>query len=56
MLKPNRSDPNGQGYQIYRERMLKNRWLSEETKQKAVKKLDTMKLYIGYPEKVREMT
>ena len=37
--------------EVYRERMLKNEWLSEETKQKAVKKLDTMKLYIGYPEK-----
>ena len=42
--------------EVYRERMLKNEWLSEETKQKAVKKLDTMKLYIGYPEKVREVT
>ena len=39
--------------QVYRQRLLKNDWLSEATKQEAVKKLDTMALHIGYPDKVR---
>ncbi len=35
----------------FRGRIEKLDWLSEETKQKAVKKLETMKLKIGYPDK-----
>lgn len=35
----------------FRGRIQKISWLSEETKQKAVKKLDTMKVKIGYPDK-----
>lgn len=35
----------------FRSRIEKIDWLSDETKQKAVKKLDTMKLKIGYPDK-----
>ncbi|KXT82225.1 M13-type metalloendopeptidase [Streptococcus panodentis] len=41
---------------VYRERLLKNDWLSEETKQEAVKKLDSMILRIGYPDKIQEET
>lgn len=37
--------------QTFRTRIAKITWLSEETKQKAVKKLDTMKIKIGYPDK-----
>ncbi len=35
----------------FRGRIQKLDWLSDETKQKAVKKLDTMKVKIGYPDK-----
>lgn len=34
---------------IYKEGLQKNDWLSEETKAQAIKKLDAMKLLIGYP-------
>jgi putative endopeptidase len=35
---------------VYKERLDKNEWLSEETKKKAIKKLETMNVKIGYPE------
>lgn len=41
---------------VYRERLEKNDWLSEDTKKEAIKKLDTMTLFIGYPEDVTEAT
>lgn len=36
---------------VYKERVQKLDWMSEETKAAAIRKLDTMKFYIGYPEK-----
>lgn len=35
----------------YKEKIKNATWLSEKTREKAIKKLDTMKLKIGYPEK-----
>lgn len=35
----------------YKEKIKNTTWLSEKTREKAIKKLDTMKLKIGYPEK-----
>lgn len=36
----------------YKERLSKNTWLSENTIKKAILKLDTMKIKIGYPDKI----
>lgn len=36
--------------QTYREKLEQNDWLSESTKEKAILKLDTMQIYIGYPD------
>ena len=36
---------------IYRERILSLDWMSEETREKAVRKLDTMQIKVGYPDK-----
>ncbi|QQK08784.1 M13 family metallopeptidase [Miniphocaeibacter halophilus] len=38
----------------YKERLKNNEWLSEETKAGALKKLDSMAIKIGYPEKLPE--
>lgn len=38
---------------IYEKRLHENTWLSEETKGKAIKKLETLGLKIGYPDKVQ---
>ncbi len=38
--------------EVYKERIKKLDWLTEETKTKALKKLDSMNIQIGYPEKV----
>jgi putative endopeptidase len=38
--------------ETYRERLTANTWLSEETRIKALRKLDTMALQIGYPDKI----
>lgn len=35
---------------VYRERIQKLDWMSDVTKAKAIRKLDTMKLHIGYPD------
>ncbi len=41
---------------IYRERIQKLDWLSDATKQKAIKKLDTMGIKVGGPDKIPETT
>ncbi|MDZ4417398.1 M13 family metallopeptidase [Bacillus cereus] len=40
---------------IYRNKLLKNDWLSEKTKAAAIKKLDTMKIHVGYPDKLDDV-
>lgn len=40
----------------YKERILANNWLSDTTKQAAVKKLDNLSYHIGYPSDVSERT
>ncbi|WP_176707743.1 M13-type metalloendopeptidase [Bacillus sp. FJAT-26390] len=40
---------------IYRNKLLKNDWMSEKTKTEAIKKLDAMKVHIGYPDKLDDM-
>lgn len=40
--------------QSYKERLSNNNWLSDETKKKAIVKLDKMKVKIGYPDKLSE--
>ncbi|MDO4432714.1 MAG: M13 family metallopeptidase [Aerococcaceae bacterium] len=37
---------------VYKERLSKNDWLSEQTRELAIKKLDSMKFFVGYPETV----
>ncbi|MEK4504257.1 M13 family metallopeptidase [Bacillus sp. FSL R12-0069] len=37
---------------IYRNKLLKNDWLSEKTKTAAIKKLDAIKIQVGYPDKL----
>ncbi|MFZ8765238.1 M13 family metallopeptidase [Enterococcus diestrammenae] len=37
---------------IYQERLEKNTWLSYETRQKAITKLNTLGIHVGYPEKI----
>lgn len=39
----------------YKQRLEKNQWLSKETIQKAILKLDTMIIKIGYPDKVSDL-
>ncbi|MDE5545157.1 MAG: M13 family metallopeptidase, partial [Malacoplasma sp.] len=39
----------------YKERLNKNEWLSKETKEKAILKLDKMKIKIGYPDNLSEV-
>lgn len=39
----------------YKERLTKNTWLSEETKKKAILKLNKMKIKIGYPNELSEV-
>lgn len=39
----------------YKDRLAKNTWLSNKTKQKAILKLDKMVLKIGYPDKCQEV-
>lgn len=38
---------------IYKKRLEANTWLSEETKKKAIVKLNKMELHVGYPEKIQ---
>lgn len=37
--------------EVYKQRLQKLDWMSDKTKQKAIKKLDTMDMKIGYPDK-----
>ena len=37
---------------IYRERLEVNDWLGEETREKAIAKLDAMTIYVGWPDKL----
>ncbi|WP_172255608.1 M13-type metalloendopeptidase [Saccharibacillus deserti] len=39
---------------VYKQRIEKLDWMSETTKTKALKKLDTMKVKVGYPEKAED--
>ncbi|WEV45082.1 peptidase M13 [Streptococcaceae bacterium ESL0687] len=40
---------------IYQERLSDNNWLSKETIDKAIEKLDAMTVFIGYPDKLPEI-
>ncbi|MFF2017037.1 M13-type metalloendopeptidase [Paenibacillus sp. NPDC058177] len=40
---------------VYKNKFLKNDWMSEQTKKEAIKKLDHLKVHIGYPDKLDEM-
>lgn len=37
---------------VYRDKFHKNDWMSAETKKEAIKKLDNLKVHIGYPDKL----
>ncbi|MFF2481660.1 M13 family metallopeptidase [Paenibacillus sp. NPDC058071] len=37
---------------IYKEKLQENDWMSEATKTEAIKKLDNMKIHVGYPDKL----
>jgi putative endopeptidase len=37
---------------VYQERIEANDWLQEETKQKAIKKLSTLEVHVGYPDEL----
>ena len=37
---------------VYKERLAKNDWLTPETREKAIVKLNVIKPYIGYPEEL----
>lgn len=37
---------------VYRQRLQNNTWLSEDTKQAALRKLDTMSIQVGYPDHI----
>ena len=39
---------------VYKERLAKNDWLSAETREYAIKKLDAMKFFVGYPDQISE--
>ncbi|WP_412031967.1 M13-type metalloendopeptidase [Malacoplasma muris] len=41
--------------QSYKDRLIDNDWLTEKTKNKAILKLDTMNLKMGYPDKLSKM-
>ncbi|MFF2090863.1 M13-type metalloendopeptidase [Paenibacillus sp. NPDC058174] len=40
---------------VYRDKLLNNDWMSEQTKTEAIKKLDHMKTHIGYPDKLEDI-
>lgn len=40
---------------IYQERLEKNDWLSDETKKKAIVKLNALELKVGYPDKIEDI-
>jgi len=40
---------------IYKNKLLKNDWMSEKTKTEAIKKLDFMKVHVGYSDKLDDM-
>ncbi|QWC00145.1 M13 family peptidase [Mycoplasmatota bacterium] len=37
---------------VYQERISNNTWLKEDTKEKAIKKLSTLKVHVGYPDEL----
>ncbi|MGT2959768.1 M13-type metalloendopeptidase [Streptococcus caballi] len=41
---------------VYRSRLRQNNWLSDQTKAEAINKLEKMHYYIGYPDKVSDLT
>jgi len=40
---------------IYKNKLLKNDWMSEKTKKEAIKKLDFMKVHVGYSDKLDDV-
>lgn len=41
--------------EVYKNRIVQNTWLSETTKQTALRKLDTMAIHVGYPDKIDDI-
>ncbi|SDT40304.1 putative endopeptidase [Paenibacillaceae bacterium GAS479] len=40
---------------VYKNKLLKNDWMSEQTKKEAIKKLDNMNMLVGYPDKLADV-
>ena len=40
---------------VYRQRLTENEWLSDETREMAIRKLDHMSIHVGYPDEARPM-
>ncbi|OXM15752.1 M13-type metalloendopeptidase [Paenibacillus herberti] len=40
---------------VYKNKLLKNNWMSEQTKKEAIKKLDNMNMLVGYPDKLADI-
>lgn len=40
---------------VYRQRLTENEWLSDETREMAIRKLDHMSVHVGYPDEARPM-
>ena len=49
-----RREKSGDHDDVYKERLAKNDWLTPETREKAIVKLNVIKPYIGYPEELPE--
>lgn len=41
---------------VYRQRLTENEWLSDETREMAIRKLDHMSIHVGYPDEARPCT
>ena len=41
--------------EVYRQRLTENEWLSDETREMAIRKLDHMSVHVGYPDEARPM-
>lgn len=39
---------------VYKEQLTKNSWLSKQTKEKAITKLNSIGVYVGFPEKIQD--
>ncbi|OXM15751.1 M13-type metalloendopeptidase [Paenibacillus herberti] len=40
---------------VYKNKLLKNDWMSDKTKKEAIKKLDNMNMLVGYPDKLDDI-